>query len=236
MAEHPPLVLIPGLLASARLYAAQIPALWRYGPVMVADHTRDDSMGAIAAGILATAPPRFALAGLSMGGYVCFEIVRRAAERVTRLALLDSSARPDTPEASQLRRAQIELAQSGRFAAVTEQQFPRLVHRDRQGDRALRALVETMADEVGPQAFVRQQRAIMTRADSRPSLAAITCPTVVIVGEGDVLTPPELAAEMANGIRGARLISIRDSGHLSTLEQPEAVNGAMTAWLEGATR
>src|SRR5579883_3245029 len=91
-----PTVLVPGLNCSARLYAPQIPALWRFGPVTVADHTRDDSMPAIAARILASAPPRFALAGLSMGGYIAFEIMRQAPQRVLRLALMDTSARPDT--------------------------------------------------------------------------------------------------------------------------------------------
>src|SRR5579863_8075734 len=109
-----PIVLIPGLLASPRLYAEQIPELWRLGPVTVATHTRDDSMGGIARRILANAPPQFALAGLSMGGYVCFEILRQAAERVAKLALLDTSARADTPEASAMRRTQMALATGGR--------------------------------------------------------------------------------------------------------------------------
>src|SRR5215467_3437897 len=98
MAEPLPVVLIPGLNCSARLYAEQIPALWRFGPVQVADHTRDDTMAAIAERILAAAPPRFALAGLSMGGYIALEIVRHAPQRIARLALLDTGARADTPE------------------------------------------------------------------------------------------------------------------------------------------
>ncbi|HLY53085.1 MAG TPA: alpha/beta hydrolase, partial [Steroidobacteraceae bacterium] len=106
MSESLPLVMIPGLLDSARLYARQLPELWRLGPVMVADHTRDDSIAGIARRILANAPPRFALAGLSMGGYICFEILRQAPGRVAKLALLDTSARADTPEASAMRRSQ----------------------------------------------------------------------------------------------------------------------------------
>jgi pimeloyl-ACP methyl ester carboxylesterase len=226
-----PVVLVPGLLCSARLYAQQIPALWGEGPVMVAEHTRANTIGELAERILAVAPPRFALAGLSMGGYICFEIVRRAPRRVAKLALLDTTARPDSPEATQARRSLMGLAQTGRFADVAVQLFPRLVHPDRHADDALRDLVVQMADEVGAEAFVRQQLAIMSRVDSRPSLAAIACPTTVIVGEDDALTPPELAREMAAGIRGARLVPVPGSGHLSTLERPEAVNRALLDWL-----
>ena len=226
-----PIVLIPGLLASPRLYAEQIPELWRIGPVMVAAHTRDDSMAAIARRILATAPPRFALAGLSMGGYVCFEILRQARKRVSRLVLLDTSARPDMPEQSEQRRAQIDMARGGRLGEVADMLFPRLVHARRWGDESLRRIWRAMVQEVGADGFVNQQTAIIGRPDSRPGLAAIRCPTLVIVGDGDVVTPPERAEEIANGIPGARLSVIRDSGHLSTLEQPAAVTKSMAQFL-----
>src|SRR5215831_16641196 len=173
-----PVVLVPGLNCSARLYADQIPALWRFGPVTVADHTRDDSMDAIARRILDDAPPRFALAGLSMGGYIALTIVLQAPERVVKLALLDSSARPETPEQTERRKPQIALAQAGRFAEVPALQFPVFVHRDRQNDTALRARVRAMAEETGAEAFLRQQHAIMTRADARPLLKSIRCPTL----------------------------------------------------------
>src|SRR5215471_4941028 len=172
MAEPLPVVLIAGLNCSARLYAQQIPALWRFGPVQVADHTRDDSMDAIASRILASAPPRFALAGLSMGGYLALTIVRRAPERVQRLALLHTSARPETSEQTARRKPQIALAEAGRFAEVPALQFPVFVHRNRQGDEALRERVRRMAEETGAQAFLRQQQAIMTRADTRRCLSA----------------------------------------------------------------
>lgn len=233
LAEPLPIVLVPGLLATARLYAEQIPGLWRIGPVTIALHTRDDSMSAIAKRILSSAPPRFALAGLSMGGYIAFEILRQAPSRIARLALLDTSARPDVPEQTEQRRAQIELARRGRLAEVSEALFPRLVHTSRRGDEALRQLVRLMAEEVGPEGFIRQQTAIMGRPDSRPGLAAIRCATLVIVGDGDQLTPPERAAEIANGIAGARLVTVPGSGHLSTLEQPRAVTQALTSFLAG---
>jgi len=233
VSESLPVVLIPGLLDSARLYAPQIPMLWRHGPVTVADHTRDDSMGAIAHRILANAPPRFALAGLSMGGYISFEILRQAPERVAKLALLDTSARADTPEATAMRHAQMALAADGRLDEVVEQQFERMIHPLHRGDQKLRELNRLMAEDVGPEAFVRQQTAIMGRPDSRPTLAAIGCPTLVLVGEQDELTPPERAVEMADGIPRAKLVTVPECAHLSTLERPREVTRAMLAWLEG---
>ena len=233
MSESLPVVLIPGLLASARLYAAQIPELWRCGPVTVADHTSDDSMGAIARRILANAPPRFALAGLSMGGYICFEILRQAPARVAKLALLDTSARADTPEATGQRRAQMTLAASGRLGEVVQTQFERTIHPLHRNDPQLREINRLMAEDVGPEAFIRQQNAIMGRPDSRPTLAAINCSTLVLVGEQDELTPPERAVEMAHGIRGAQLVTVSECAHLSTLERPREVTRALLDWLRG---
>jgi pimeloyl-ACP methyl ester carboxylesterase len=233
MSEPLPIVLVPGLLCSARLYAEEIPYLWRFGPVTVADHTRDASIDAIAARILATAPPRFALAGLSMGGYIAFAMVGQAPERVQKLALLDTSARPETPQQTERRLAQIALAETGRFEEILLLLWPLFVHRNRQGDEALRDIVRAMAEETGPAAFVRQQKALMSRPDARPLLASIKCPTLVLVGEGDELTPPPLAQEIAAGIAGARLVTVPDCGHLSTLERPEAVNKALGEWMGG---
>jgi pimeloyl-ACP methyl ester carboxylesterase len=232
MPEVLPLLLVPGLNCSARLFGEQIPALWRLGPVTVADHTRDETMPAIAERILASSPPRFALIGLSMGGYIAFEMLRRAPGRVSRLALLDTSARADRPDQSALRDGRISLTLSGRYAQVCEEQFPLVVHPERRNDAVLRQLVLTMNAEVGPEAYVRQQRAIKGRPDSRPGLAAIRCPTVVLVGDSDASTPPDLAREIAAGIPGSHLVVIPQCGHLSTLERPEAVNQALTDWLD----
>ncbi len=231
MIESPPILLVPGLLATPQLYAPQLPMLWRFGPVMVADTTRGTSIAELAHRILAAAPPRFALIGLSMGGYIAFEIVRQAPERVFRLGLFDTSARPDTPEASAMRRQQIEQVEHGDFAAVIEAFYPRVVHPTRLGDAALRQLFDQMAVDVGPESFIRQQSAIMGRPDSRPGLAAIRCPTLVVVGDADALTPPELADEIAAAIPGAWRATIPDCGHISTLEQPQAVNTVLESWL-----
>lgn len=226
-----PVVLVPGLLASPRLYGPVMPALWRSGAVSVADTVHDDTIAGMASRLLADAPERFALAGLSMGGYVALEVMRQAPDRVDRLALLDTSARPDTPEATAGRERQIEAAEAGRFGELTARAFPQLVHEDRHGDTALQGVLAAMAEDVGLEAFVAQQRAIIARVDSRPSLAAIACPTLVLVGAEDRLTPPAVAREMADAIAKATLVEVPRCGHISTLEQPEAVIAALTAWL-----
>lgn len=224
-------MLVPGLLCSPRLYAEQLPALWRFGPVTVASHHHDDSVAAIASRILDSAPARFGLVGLSMGGYLAFEIMRQAADRVSRLALLNTSARPDTAEQTQHRREQIALARDGRFTEVIEDLYPRWVRAARHDDVALRKVVHQMADETGPEAFTRQQTAIMNRPDSRGGLGAIDCPTLIVAGAEDEVTTPEHGAEMADGIPKARLVVVPECGHLSTLEQPVAVTHALMDWL-----
>ena len=188
-------------------------------------------MEAIAARILADAPPRFALAGLSMGGYIAFAMMRQAPERIAKLALLDTSARPDLPEQKAGREKFIALAQAGKLDDAVALLRKNWLHRDRQDDEALLRVVSAMAADVGAEAFVRQQKAIMSRQDSRPLLPKIGCPTLVLVGDGDTSTPPELAKEIAGGISGSKLVVVPDCGHLSTLEKPEAVNAALREWL-----
>jgi pimeloyl-ACP methyl ester carboxylesterase len=226
------LILIPGLACTARLFEPQISALSTDRNIVVADHRQDDSMAAIAQRLLRNAPDRFALAGLSMGGYVALEVMRQAPERVSRLALLDTTARPDTPETRQNRERQIALAEAGRFEDIFTSLWPRLVHADRQSDKALQEIMFGMMRETGPEAFIRQQRAIMGRPDSRPLLPGTESPTLILVGEGDVITPPEVAREMADLVEWASLTVVPESGHSSTLEQPERVTHALQLWLE----
>lgn len=225
------LVLVPGLNCTGALFAPQIEALGSVCDIIVADHTRDDTMAAIAARLLSGAPERFALAGLSMGGYIALAVLRQAPERVTRLALLDTNARADPAAAKQGREDLIALAQTDRFADVHEALWPRLVHPQRLGDTNLERIVRGMMVDTGPHAFVRQQSAIMNRPDSRELLTGIKVPTLVLVGESDILTPPEQATEMADSAPGASLVVVPDSGHLSSLEQPEAVTEALRLWL-----
>jgi pimeloyl-ACP methyl ester carboxylesterase len=151
---------------------------------------------------------------------------------VARLALLSTSARLDPPEITQRRRRQIALAQDGRFGDLADMQLPLLVHRSRLDDERLQTLVRLMADETGVEAFVREQTAIIGRADSRPDLARIACPTLVVVGDGDELIAPENSVEIADGIPGARLVTVAECGHLSTVERPAQVTAALTEWLQ----
>jgi pimeloyl-ACP methyl ester carboxylesterase len=227
-----PVMLVPGLFCSPRLFGDQIPALWRFGPITVADHTRDDSMGAIAHRILSMAPPSFVLVGLSMGGYIALELLRQAPDRILKLALLDTAARPDTPEQSEKRRAMIEMAEHGRYSEIPDLMFPRFFHSSHQGNEALRQTLHLMAEETGYEAFVRQERAIMTRPDSRSGLGAISCPTLMLVGDDDQVTPPECADEVVAAIPEAKLAVVRQCGHLSTLDQPDVVTRALVEFLQ----
>jgi len=228
----PGLVLVPGLLCDALLWTAQIEALEGHVECWVADHTRSATMAGVAADVLRDAPfERFAVAGLSMGGYVALEIVRQAAQRVDRLALLDTSARADTPEQLEKRQGLIALAQRGRFIGVTQALLPLLLHRARLGDDKLVSTVKKMAINIGQEAFIRQELAIMSRADSLPLLPAITCPTLVLCGRQDALTPPERHEEMARALPAAQLRVIEECGHLSTLERPAEVSAALQRWL-----
>jgi pimeloyl-ACP methyl ester carboxylesterase len=231
-----PLVFVPGLLCDALQWQPQIAGLGDIADCWVADAASADTMAGIAANILAACPfARFALAGLSMGGYVALELMRQAPERITALGLLDTTARPDTQEQTARRLAFIELAERGRFAGVTDTLIPFLVHRDRVRDSALTSIIRTMARNLGKSAFIRQERAIMSRIDSRPLLAQIRCPTIVLCGKEDQLTPPDRHEEMAAAIPGAKLVIIERSGHLSTLEQGDAVNGELRRWLQAGS-
>jgi pimeloyl-ACP methyl ester carboxylesterase len=231
MINKTPLVLLPGLLCDRALWRGQIDELADIAEPWVADVTRDDSMTAMARRILDEAPPRFALAGLSMGGYVAQEIMRQAPGRVSRLALLDTGARADTPEQTARRRGLIDLAERGEFRGVTPRLLPVFLHPKRLEDKALTATVTAMAERVGKDAFLRQQRAIMGRIDGRSSLGAIKCPTLVLCGREDQLTPLALHEEIAGLIGGSRLAIVEECGHLSTMERPWEVSAFLRQWL-----
>jgi pimeloyl-ACP methyl ester carboxylesterase len=228
------LLLLPGLLCDARLWRDQAAALAGRARPVVADLTRDDSLDAMARRALDSVEGRFALCGLSMGGYAALALWRLAPHRVSRLCLMDTSARPDTPAEARRRRGLMSFAARGRFRGVTPHLLPRLVHPDRLGDAALAEAVTGMAERVGPDAFLRQQRAILGRPDSRPDLGAIAVPTLVAVGSDDVLTPPDLAEEMAERIPGAVLRVIPEAAHLPPLETPATVNELLKSWLDDA--
>ncbi|KFC67700.1 Alpha/beta hydrolase fold protein [Devosia sp. LC5] len=225
------LVLLPGLLCDSRLWRDPLGAIGEVVSPTIADLTLDDSIAAMAARTLAQAPASFALAGLSMGGYVALEIMRQAPERVTHLALLDTSARPDDEERRAKRRAGIESIKLGKFIGVSRALLASLLTQEHQ-DTPLAEEVQAMSERVGQEAYISQQTAILGRIDSRPSLGAIAVPTLVGVGEADMLTPLAMAEEMAAGIDGAELVVFPDSAHLPTMENPAAVVVALRKWLE----
>lgn len=225
------LVMVPGLLCTRDLFAPQVSALADIADVSVADHRGPATMVAIAAAILDRAPSSFALAGLSMGGYIAFEMIRQAPDRITRLALLDTNARADRPEQGRQRQMLIDMGRGLGVRAVQAALMKFLIHPDRLGDRPLVDLVLGMADATGQRDFERQQAAIIGRPDNRPFAKTLELPAVIIVGEQDALTPVKVAQEMHELIAGSRLEVIPDSGHLPTLERPAQVNGILREWL-----
>ena len=228
-----PFLLVPGLNCDARVYAGIANVLWQTGPVTVANHFKGATMEEIAAAILATAPPSFALAGFSMGGYIVFEMLRQAPERVTKLALLDTTVRPDTPEATENRRRNIALAEKGRFIEAFDATHPKSVHPDNAASEDIYATSRAMAEANGPERYVVHQRAIIGRPDSRPDLPRIKVPTLILVGEADQITPPDAAEEMHRGIAASTLVVIPRAGHMSPIEQPQVVQAAMRQWATG---
>ena len=232
MTERTPLALLPGLLCDDALWARQARDLADIADCWVADFTTQDSISAMAASVLAAMPPRFALAGLSMGGYVALEIMARSPERVERLALIDSRAEGDAPEERSRRRGLIELAQKGNFKGVTPRLLKQFVHPSRLADGdPLAEEVSAMTLRIGRDAFIRQQQAILGRADRRSLLPSITCSTLVLCGRQDQLTPLDCHYEIADAVPDSILEIIEDCGHLAPMERPDEVSAAMRTWL-----
>ncbi len=233
MTDRQALVFLPGLLCDARLWRDQAADLSDIADPIIADLTLDDSVAAMARRVLAAAPERFALVGLSMGGYVAFEILRQAPERVARLALLATSAAPDKPARAENRRRAMAALEVGRFLGVTQRMLPQLLHASRL-DEPLGAEVKEMAARVGGPAFLRQQRAILGRPDSCPLLPSIAMPTLVAVGDSDQLTPPAESRAIHEAIPGSRLHVFDDCGHLPAMERPDETTALLRAWLTEA--
>ena len=225
------LVFVHGLLDDAAMWDWHAAHLSDIATVTAPDILEPETIGEAAAHVLDQAPDTFALAGFSMGGYIAFEILRRAPERVTHSALISTSSRADTPERIEFRQGQIVRAQSGDLAGVIDDLMPNAVHPDRLADVGLTREIRDMGLRVGTDAFVRQEHVIISRPDSRPGLGAIGCPTLVTCGRQDALTPPELSEEMAAGIPGARFVPIEECGHYAPLERHHAVNALLREWL-----
>ena len=231
--SRPALLVLPGLLEDADAFHAVMNGVRDVAEVRVADMTRGDSIAALARSALEQAPAGpLHLAGHSMGGYVALEVMRQAPERVRKLALLNTHARPDSPESTENRRRLLELARTD-FTAVVKTLLPKLMTEAHVKDPALAGIVSSMALAVGKEGFERQQHAIIGRIDSRPHLAAIRCPTVVIAGREDQLMPVAWLEELAKGIPGARLVVIEGCGHMASMEKPREVIAALREWITG---
>jgi pimeloyl-ACP methyl ester carboxylesterase len=226
-----PVVLIASQLLNARLWAPQVEALGRRRELIIADQTQHETMASMAGAILERAPRRFSVVGHGMGGFVAFEILRQAPARVGRLVLMSTLASADGPAQTARREGYLRLVEAGRFDEVVEERLPLLLSPRRRSDEALVAAARAMATETGPDAFLRQQRAIMSRPDSRPFLGAIQCPTLILYGRQDGIVTLAHQEELQAGIPGAPLEILEDCGHLMTLEQPARVNALLADWL-----
>jgi len=232
MSQKIPLVLVPGLLCTADLWRDQLQALDDIAQMTVPRHDQFETIGEIASDILKKAPDRFALAGLSMGGYIALEIILRAPERVSHLALLDTQATNDSAEQKKRRQDFIRLVERGStFKGVTQSLLPMLIHPDRFRDEELTGRIYQMANDIGRDGFIRQERAIMSRKDRMGELEQIDCPTLVLSGNEDALIPALHQQEMANHIPDAEFHIIDKCGHLPTMERPVQSNMILREWL-----
>ena len=220
-----------GQLCTEPLWRDQVPALQALTDVAISVQREHDNVGAMARAILDSQPNNFSIIAHAMGGFVAFEILRQAPERVASLALLSTLAPADTPVQTTRREGYLRLVESGKFAGVVEERIPILLSPARRGDEALVSVVRKMAEDTGPEVFLRQQRAIMTRPDSRATLATINCPSLILFARQDGIVTLEYQKEMCEGIPRARLEIIEDCGHLMTLERPELVTRILTDWI-----
>ncbi len=227
-----PLLLVPGHLCDHALWAHQTRHLADIADMTVALTDGGASVEAMAGAILAKAPGRFALAGLSMGGYIALEIMRQAPQRVERLALLDTAAGGNSTAANERRRRHMGLIDEGKFETVLDEFCQMVVPPARYGDAALMDEMRRMMRRVGPGLARAQQQALLDRDDMRPTLARIACPTLVLCGRQDTLTPLAGHEEIATGIGKSKLVVVENCGHMSTMEQPEAVTAVMRYWLQ----
>ncbi len=228
-----PLVLIPGMMCDGRLFAPQLAALSAGRTIQVATITAADSIAELARLVLADAPPRFALAGLSMGGIVAMEILRQAPERVERVALLDTNHRAETPDRQALRGPQVERVFQGALRQVLiEEMKPLYLAPENRNDERILGCALDMAIALGAEVFARQSEALRTRPDQTDSLRTADLPALVLCGEHDLLCPVERHQEMAALMPSARLEVIAGAGHLTTLERPSETTEALRLWLD----
>lgn len=225
------LVLVPGHLCNDVLWENQVAGLADVTRPVIADVTEDDSIAGMAARLLRKAPPRFSLAGLSMGGMVCMEVMRQAPERVERLALLDTNPGADNAERAANRRKMVERFEAGQVDTLVQEFIELVVPPARLHEGALIDPMRVMMTAVANKAFPSQVKALIERRESRSDMSGYDLPVHLICGRDDLLTPLSFHEEMAALISGAELTVIDDCAHMSTMERPAEVNTALRSWL-----
>jgi pimeloyl-ACP methyl ester carboxylesterase len=226
-----PIVLITGQLLTDAVWQPLLDA-WPDREIIVADNQSDDTIGDFAQRLLDKAPPKFVLIAHAMGGFIAFEVMRRAPERVAKLALISTLASADGPAQTARRQGYIDLVESGNFDQVVEERIPILFPEEKRKDERLLGIARQMAADTGATTFLAQQRAIMARIDSRPRLGEIAVPTLLIWGEKDGITSRAHHDEIADAIPGARLEVIAGAGHLPTIEAPEVAIPLMREFID----
>lgn len=224
--------MVPGMMCDARLFAPQITAIQPRRSVQVPELSGADCIAALAHAILDTAPHRFALAGLSMGGIVAMEITAQAPERVAGLALLDTNHLPETETVKARRLPQMARVRSGELAAVMRDEMKPHYLSDGTERPDILALCTDMALGLGPDVFLRQSRALMTRRDQSRTLEAYLGPALVLCGRHDRLCPPDRHAAIHALLSYGRLALIEGAGHLPSLEQPDITTRHLLDWLK----
>lgn len=224
-------IFIPGLILTRDIFAAQIDGLVHPKAAKTANTLGRDSITAMAEAALALADGPLVPVGISMGGYIAMEMARLAPQRLAGIALLNTQHRADPPERRKQREATIDMAQSDRFRGVTRHLLKSFLSPAAMEDETLVARVIAMAEEVGRENFVLQQRAILGRRDQSDTLGALTVPALVLGGGLDTLTPPQASRDMAELIPDAELVIMEEIGHLSTIEAPDEVTDILNAYL-----
>ena len=226
------LILLPGLAADQTMWEAQVPVLAAWAPTVADVHAQPhETIEAMAAALLAAHEGPLVLCGASMGGMIAMEAARQAPQRITGLALLGTSARPETPDMRKLREGAIELFAQGRVAEVIEPNVAFAFHPEQARDAVLVRSYIDFVLRAGADQLIRQNRAVIVRPDARAHLPAVRCPTLVMCGDSDQLAPPECSQEIAALVAGAELKWVPRCGHMLTMEKPEEVNAELVAWL-----
>ena len=231
--SKPSLLLLPGLACDAELFAHQQPALAARHRVHISDvHTRAPTLPAMAARLWAEQPGAQVLVGASMGGMLALEMWRQAPERVRGIALLGTTARPDTPALITLRTQACGLFASGRMDELLGANVLFAFHPHNVGNKPLVQRYLAMVRRAGAAQLIAQNQAVMARADSRPLLPQMRCPLLLACGEADGLTPPALVHEMAALAPAAQVHTVAGAGHMLTMEQPALINALLLDWLQ----